>query len=52
MLEMHSKQSGFTYSACETFIKNKERTQKSINRGARTASDKVLHDKGFDIAEI
>ena len=27
MPEMHLKQSGFTYSACRTFTKNKERTQ-------------------------
>ena len=28
MPEMHLKQPGFTYSACETFTKNKERIQK------------------------
>ena len=28
MHEMHLKQSGFTYSACGTFTKNKERIQK------------------------
>ena len=28
MQEMHSKQPGFTYSACGTFTKNKERTKK------------------------
>ena len=28
MHEMHLKQPGFTYSACETFTKNKERIQK------------------------
>ena len=27
MPEMHSKQPGFTYSACGTLTKNKERTQ-------------------------
>ena len=28
MPEMHLKQPGFTYSACEPFTKNKERIQK------------------------
>ena len=28
MPEMHSKQPGFTYSACGLFTKNKERIQK------------------------
>ena len=28
MPETHLKQSGFTYSACGPFIKNKERTKK------------------------
>ena len=28
MLEMHLKQPGFTYSACDPFTKNKERTEK------------------------
>ena len=28
MPEMHLKQPGFTYSACGSFTKNKERTQK------------------------
>ena len=28
MPEMHLEQSGFTYSACEPFTKNKERIQK------------------------
>ena len=29
MPEMHLKQPGFTYSACEPFTKNKERNEKS-----------------------
>ena len=33
MPEMHLKQSGFTYSACEPFIKNKERIQKFKETG-------------------
>ena len=28
MLQMHLKQTGFTYSACGPFTKNKERIQK------------------------
>ena len=28
MLEMHLKQSGFTYSACGSFTKNKKRMEK------------------------
>ena len=28
MSEMHLKQSGFKYSACETYTKNKEKIQK------------------------
>ena len=28
MAEMHLKQTGFTYSACHSFTKNKERIQK------------------------
>ena len=33
MPEMHLKQSGFTYSACGSFTKNKERIQKFKERG-------------------
>ena len=33
MLEMHLKQPGFTYSACGTFTKNKERIQKFKETG-------------------
>ena len=78
MPEMHSKQLGFTYSACGLFTKNKERIQKfketgdksyidknELDKGCfqldmaygdfkdlpkRTASDKVLRDKPFNIA--
>ena len=79
MPEMHLKQSGFTYSACEPFTKNKERIQNFKETGdtgyiykneldkacfqhdmaygdfkdlaRRTASDKVLRDKVFNIAK-
>ena len=79
MPEMHLKQSGFTYSACEPFTKNKERIQNFKETGdtgyiykneldkacfqhdmaygdfkdlaRRTASDKFLRDKVFNIAK-
>ena len=77
--EMYLKQSGFIYSACRPFTKNKERIQKSKETGdtsyiykneldktcfqhdmaygdfkdlkRRTASDKILRDKAFNIAK-
>ena len=33
MPEMHLKQQGFTYSACEPFTKNRERIQKCKETG-------------------
>ena len=79
MPQMHLQQPGFTYSACGTFIKNKERIQKFKetedtsyiyqneldkacsqhdmaygnfkNLKRRTASDKILRDKAFNIAK-
>ena len=33
MPEMHLKQPGFTYSACGSFTKNKERIEKFVNTG-------------------
>ena len=79
MPEMHLKQPGFIYSACEAFTKNKERIQKFKKTGdtsyiykneldkpcfqhdmvygdfkyiaRRTASDKVLRNKAFNIAK-
>ena len=33
MPEMHSKQPGFTYSACGPFTKNKERIEKFMQTG-------------------
>ena len=76
MLEMHSRHSGFSYSACGLYIKNKEKIQKFKEVGdqinlsdwirqdlfstwfdlwciinlRRTASNKVLCDKSFEIA--
>ena len=79
MSEMHLKQPGFTYSACGSFTKNKERIQKIKETGdksyiyrneldkacfqhdiayrdfkdiaRRTAFDKILRDKAFNIAK-
>ena len=79
MPEMHLKQPGFTYSACGSFTKNKERIQKFRETGdtsyiykneldkacfqhdmahgdfkdlaRRTASDKALRNKAFNIAK-
>ena len=79
MLEMHLRQSGFRYSACGPFIKNKQRMQKFKETGdsryiyqneldkacfqhdmaygdfkdlnRRTAADKVLRDKAFNISK-
>ena len=79
MPEMHLKRPQFTYSACGTFNKNKERIQKFKETGdtkyiyrnqldkacfqhdmayrdfkdlaSRTAADKVLRDKSFNIAK-
>ena len=33
MPEMHLRQSGFTYSACDPFTKNKERIKKLMQSG-------------------
>ena len=33
MPEMHSRQLGFTYSACGQFTRNKQRIQKSMKTG-------------------
>ena len=33
MPEMHLRQPGFTYSACDPFTKNKERVQKFMQTG-------------------
>ena len=66
MPEMHLKQPGFTYSNCGPFTKNKEWIQKFKETGdtnyiynneldkdlaRRTASDKTLRDKAFNIAK-
>ena len=79
MPETHLKQSRYTYSACGSFTKNKERIKKFKETGdtnyiykteldkacfqhdmaygdfkdlaRRTASDKILRDKAFNIAK-
>ena len=79
MPEMHLRQTGFTYSTCGLFTKNKERTKKFKETGdsqhiyqneldkvsfqhgmdyrdfkdltRRTAPDKILCDKAFNIAK-
>ena len=33
MLEMHLKQSGFTYSACDPFTRNKDRIENFMQTG-------------------
>ena len=41
MLEMHLKQPGFTYRACEPFTKNKEKIQKFKETGNKTIFTKM-----------
>ena len=55
MPEMHSKQFGFTYSACGPFSKNKERVKKFMQTGNtdyifENDLDKAcfLHDMAYD----
>ena len=47
MPEMHLKQPGFTYSACETFTKNKEGIQKFKETGDTSYIYKSELDKAF-----
>ena len=42
MLEMHLRQSGFTYSACGPFPKNKERKKIEETRGSKYTYQKEL----------
>ena len=44
--EMHLKQPGFTYSACRTFTKNKERIQKF----KETGDSRYIHKNELDKA--
>ena len=43
MLERHLRQPGFTYSACESFTKNKERMQKVKKTGNTKYIYRCLH---------
>ena len=54
MPEMHLKQSGFTYSACDPFTKNKERIEEFMQTGNtdfiyKNKLDKACfqHDKSY-----
>ena len=42
MPEMHLKQPGFTYNACGSFTKNKERIENFMNTGKRNYIDKMI----------
>ena len=42
MPEMHLRQPGFTYSACGSFTKNKERIENFMNTGKRNYIDKMI----------
>ena len=53
MSEMYLRQPGFTYIACGPFTKKHDMAYgdfKDLTR--RTASDKVLHDKGLILQKI
>ena len=45
MAEMHLKQPGFTYSACDPFTKNKERIEKFLKTGKKNFIYKNELDK-------
>ena len=47
MPEIHLKQSGFTYSACDPFTKNKQRIEKFMQTGNTNFIDKNELDKAF-----
>ena len=55
--EMHLKQPGFTYSACEPFTKNKERIQKfketgDINYIYKNELDKACFQHGMTYGDF
>ena len=47
MREMHLKQPGFTYSACDSFTRNKERIEKIMQIGKADFIYRNEHDKAF-----
>ena len=49
MPEMHLKQPGFTYSACGSFTKNKERIENFMNTGKRNYIYKMILINLFSI---
>ena len=57
MPEMHLKQLGFTYSACGSFTKNKERTEKFMQTGNsdfiyRNELDKACFSTWYGLRKI
>ena len=48
MQEMHSKQPGFTYSACVPFTKNKERIEKFM----QTVNTEYIYKNDLDLNMI
>ena len=57
MPEMHLKQSGFSYSACAPFTKNKERIKKNIKTGDsgyiyQNKLDKVCFQDDMDYGDF
>ena len=52
MPEMQLKQSGFTYSACGPFTKNKERIEKFMQTGNMGFTYKNELDKAFCIHDL
>ena len=52
MPKMHLRQPGFTYRACGPFTFEQDMAYGDFNYSARrTASDKILRDKAFNIAK-
>ena len=47
MREMHLKQPGFTYSACDSFTRNKERIEKIMQIGKADFIYRNERDKAF-----
>ena len=45
---MHLKQPGFSYSACNSFTKNKNRTQKFIQTGNTNLFKYSIYKNDFD----
>ena len=54
MPEMHLNQPGFTYSACGSFTKNKERIEKFMQTGKKRKVYSSFRDNiwGVDLADM